>query len=133
MSSRYSLNSWPEDQSAFYIPEDLIAHLNPGAYMQFKISEKKGFRTNGAYTNLTNSIYEKTGLLVMLIHCHRNLCSIIGSPLKDIDYIECNDGKKRIWGTPSFNTNALLHFCEVVGKNMNETGMRPVRWTSSTK
>jgi hypothetical protein len=129
MSNTQPLKIEEKEIGAFYIPEDIIAHIDPGTYLKFKISAAKGFKSNITYTNLTDSIYEKTGLQVMLLYCRANLCSIIGTPLENINYINCNDGKKRIWGTPLFNVNALSKFCRYIEKDMDIAGMKPIRWT----
>ncbi len=132
---RNSERAFVEDLTAFYIPEEVIARISSALFIKYKMASNTATQAD-EYKKLCQDIFKKTGLQVMLIYCHKNVTDVIGGSIETkMNFIKCDDGTVRVWGSPEYDILNLAKLSVDYGRgySIQEMGLMPFRWTPMSR
>ena len=116
-----------EDKAGFYIPEEVLAKISPALFLKYKMAMTDKVSTK-EYQEFCDDIYDKTGLQIMLVYCHRLIRGMVGKPLKN--ELKAVTPKGHVWASPSFDPQKLINLKNKYYSDISfeEAGMFPFRW-----
>ena len=117
-----------DDKAGFYIPEEIIARINPALFLKYKMTMNDKTVLTPEYREFCDSVYEKTSMQIQLVYCHSKVRGMLGEVLQDKPRPVTPKG--HVWASPSFDAEKLMAFmanyCN--GDSAEKAGMYPFRW-----